>query len=175
VPGEEDRLLGVAAEAAHDDQVDPVGGGGAIHPVEGEGDVGAHRLALAVRERAVVAAARRDARRARPRRELGCGVGLDRQVTAGPRPRPRNPHVGLVAHSHADAHGRERRRVRKAHVSWNDRPTVLGGPTDSGCTGEIEVGGPVEVSRVRDARLEERRLEQARVVLAHRLRGGDRR
>ena len=58
VGGEQAGLLGVGAVAARDQQVEArlaAGRGG--HAVEGERDVGAHRLALPVGERAVVAAA----------------------------------------------------------------------------------------------------------------------
>ena len=80
--GEEDRLLGVRAEAADDEERDAVGARGALHAIEGARDVGAHALALALRERAVVAAAR--VGRLPGRRELRLGarlIGADRRAS----------------------------------------------------------------------------------------------
>ena len=59
---EEPRLLGVAAEGRGDEQRDAVGAGGGGHAVEGQRDVGAHGLALAVGERTPVLARRERAR-----------------------------------------------------------------------------------------------------------------
>src|SRR3954453_22743588 len=48
VRSEQARLLGIAAKAADNDQVDAGRGGGALHAVDRLRDVGPHRLALAV-------------------------------------------------------------------------------------------------------------------------------
>ena len=71
VGGEERRLLGVGAEAGDDQQRDAVGRRCRRHAVEGGGDVGPHRLALAVGQRTRVAAAAGHRRAAASGGELG--------------------------------------------------------------------------------------------------------
>ena len=134
VPGEEDRLLGVRAEAADDQQRDAVGAGGALHAVEGAGDVGPHPLPLALGQRAVVATAR--------------GHQVARAAPAPPLRSPRSARsarlargdLEAVAHADADADGSERARVgeRDARVA---RPVGRRGPLRRGAT-EREVAPP---------------------------------
>ena len=73
---EQDRLLGVGAECAGDDEVDAVLARRRRHAVERLSDVRPHRLALPMRERPVVAAAAAEQRRtdAGGRGELGLRV-----------------------------------------------------------------------------------------------------
>jgi hypothetical protein len=79
---EQDGLLGVAAKGARDRQRNAVVRSGGGHAVEGQRDVGTHRLALAVGQGAAVAAARERRQPSPRRRQLGLGPGVDRRLRA---------------------------------------------------------------------------------------------
>ena len=123
----EDGLLRVGAEAARDHEPDAVAAGGAREPVEGARDVGAHRHALAVRERAVVAAAGGEGRRraADGRRELGLGVR--REVDRPARER----EVAGDGHAHPDR--RDRLLVGEGHAGRRRRAAVAPRDLQRGC------------------------------------------
>ena len=133
---------------------------GALHAVEGAGDVRPHALALAGRERAGVAAAR--AGELGGRRELRLGGGFD------PRRAPCVAGADLedVADGHADADRRERRAVRERHVdaarAVRARDALRRGAP------EREVLGLAHVLRARPCAVGEHRLEEARVRVVHR-------
>ena len=74
------------------EQRDAVGARGALHAVEGAGDVGAHPLALALRERAVVAAA------ARPRASPGGASSASALASIGADRAPPRADLEAVAH-----------------------------------------------------------------------------
>jgi hypothetical protein len=162
---EKHRLLGVGAKPADDDERDAVARRRRRQPVEGRGDVGTHRLALPVGQRPAVLAGPRGLRRElRRRRELG--------LRARPRgDAPAAPDLEVVADLHAHAHGRERRRVGKAHR--DPFGAVAGGGRDGGTPPEREVGAALEVRRVRVA-AEQRHLEEPLIGLVHRARSGER-
>ena len=105
VAREEHRLLGVAAEAAHHDQVDALGVGRGVHEVERRRDGRAHRLAVAVDQRARVAAAGRPAGAPAARDRGG------RHDQPGPRHRPR---ARAARDRGADGHLDRGRRPRAA-------------------------------------------------------------
>jgi hypothetical protein len=161
--GEEDRLLGVGAKGAGDEQLDAVGARGGGHAVEGLGDVGAHALALAHGQWTGVAAAAREPRHAAAGAELGLGDRAQRHAAAG------DLDAVLDPHAHADRReglrvGEAHRRVRCAVGGRDRRGGVLPG-------GEVGVLG--EVRRVR-APVDEHRLEQPEVELVHRPRARER-
>ncbi len=127
MPGEQHRLLGVAAPRARDAQRHAVGTRRGLHPVERQRDVGPHRLALADLERAAVLAGadRRVDRRGRRRRELRLGGPRDRHLVVARGDR--------IADRHTDAHGRHRVLVRERHPDV--REAVAPGRRERGTRG----------------------------------------
>ena len=111
-------LLGVRAEGAGDQQRDAVGARRALHAVERLRDVRAHRLALAQRERAVVAAAGREARRA------GGASSASRRATTARR----------------SAAGRARRRRARGPPRGSGRARTSRRPGTPTCIGLRAVG-----------------------------------
>ena len=93
VPVPQHGLLGVRAVAAVDHQRDAVGTRRRLHPVEGQRDVRPHRLALPVRQRAVIPTARGEAG-GRGRPELGLGGHVHRDACGAPGPCPPRPWRG---------------------------------------------------------------------------------
>ncbi len=161
------RLLGVGAVARGDDQPHAVRARRGLHAVERARDVGPHRLALAVGERARVAGAGR----------------LERQRVAGGRrraPRSRSRPTGtsppprgqLALHLHLHAHGRPsrrrgtRRRRRQVQAVVADR---LRAPRPAPARDTRRA----QVARVRPP-VDHRRLEQPLEVVSHRTRGRQR-
>ena len=141
---------------------------GALHAVEGARDVRPHALALALGERAVVAAAgRRRARpaaRAPPRRRAA--IGAERRAVAG-------PHLEDVAHRHADAHRRERGAVgeRHAHAPRRRSHARRAPPPRGRARGTPPCRRGAAPGRLRSAKTG---LEQPRVRVVHRPRAGER-
>jgi hypothetical protein len=167
VAAEELGLLRVGPVGARDEQRHAVLARGALHAVEGLGDVGPHRLALAVLERAVVAAAVGEGGEG-VGHELGLGVRDDRDAPA----LAAAPDLRHVAHRHADADRRER-----ALVGERDRrlPRAVGARDRRGRrprTGQVL--GPRQVAWVGSAG-DHGGLEQPRVVLVHSAGAGERR
>ena len=164
--GEQRGLLGVGAERAGDQERDAVLACRALETIERLRDVRTHRLALAVGERAVIAAA--------------LGVGVDargRQLRLGHHADRDPPPLGVALDLHdfpdADADPHRRDRVR---VGEPDRHGVGAvGVTDPlgrllRC-GEVCLAG--DVPRVGNT-ADHRRLEQPRVRLVHGARPGER-
>ena len=164
--GVEDRLLGVRAEAADDEERDAVGARGALHAIEGARDVGAHALALALRERAVVAASR--VGRLPRRRELRLGARRDRR---GPSRLP-GPDLEAVTHRHPHPRRRERVRVGERHA----RVARAVGLRDAvrRRASEREVRRLRQMARAGPGAVGVDRLEQPRVRVVHRPRAGQR-
>jgi hypothetical protein len=158
VRGEQRRLLGVAAKAAVDHQIDTVGRGGRRHAVERCRDVGAHRLALAVGERAGVFTGGGRADGSCPTRwhELGFGRHSRRQRC----PRERD----LIAHGHTDP---QRRQRVTGKADLDVVGTVPLSRRDGDAPADRDVLGALEVTRVR-APVDHRRREHARIHLVQR-------
>ncbi len=158
-------LLGVGAIAGRDDQPGPVSARGRRKPVERPRHVRAHRLALPVGERPVVAAAGRLERSAfaQRRHDLRHGDCLDGDRIA--------THGHLPAHHHLHARGGKLVPAGKGHVGRLEACPV--------CPADRERRGPrprqvvrlAQVIRVR-ATVDRRRLEQPLEVVLHRPRGG---
>jgi hypothetical protein len=165
VRGEERRLLGVGAEGRRDEQIDAVGAGGGGHAIEGQRDVRAHRLALALRERPPVLARRE-------RTRVGVGPGR-RELGLGGR---RVGNVGLGADgdrvAHDDAHA-DRRQPAAGEGDADVVRAVARGGRACRVLAEREVLGALEVAGVLDA-AEDRGLEDARVGVVHGAGGGQR-
>ncbi len=146
------------------------GGGG--HAVEGQRDVGPHRLAHPVSQRAVVAAARAEGRHpqrgAQIRRDLRGRPRPHRNRYAGPALVKSGLDPGLAAH----AHGHPRRRepaARKTHIRHADLHPIAARAPDRRPPGESEIHRQRQMPRIRQPIRQHRRLEQARIQLAHHL------
>ena len=166
MPGEQHRLLCVAAPRARDAQRHAVGTRRGLHPVERQRDVGPHRLALADLERASVLAGAdgRVDRRGRRRRELRLGGPRDRYLVVARGDR--------IADRHTDAHRRHRVLVRERHPDV--REAVAPSRRERGGPATREVLGELQVPWVR-ATGERGRLEEPVEAVVHRSRTGQRR
>jgi hypothetical protein len=167
--GEQARLLGVRAEAARDDQVQPgLAAGGRGHSVECARDVGPHGFALPVGKRTAVAAAAGLAGErfsAGSGRELGGGAGADRDPGAAASAVRPNARLATGDHRHAR---RSEGAVGEAHVGAPDSDPIATRRHHGRSAGEREVGREREMVRVRGAALEVGRLEQTRIDVGHR-------
>ena len=154
--------------------VSPASRAAARHPVEGRGDVGAHRLAAAVGERSRVAAAARRRRhpgpRARRRRGLGRRVGDD-----GNRAPTGFGRIDLAADHDL---GPDRQRlppIGKRDLDSRGSDAVDPRRRSGGVGGAGQEGGLAQVAGVDGAVFESRRGAEPAGVVAHRTRRRDRR
>jgi hypothetical protein len=174
VGGEESRLLGIGAEAADDDQGDPVGAGGGRQAVEGQRYVWPHRLSTAVSERTGVAATAGHGRHPSraEHRQLSRRARLDGHVLTPPA--VVDPHADGATGADSDTRRREA-AAGKGHVGDPKPNAVSRCCASGGGTSASQVLKCRQVTRVRQAVRQRRRLEEAEVVLAHPVRGRDRR
>jgi hypothetical protein len=160
--GEELCLLGVRAVARRDQQRQPgLAVRGRRHAIEGDGHVGTHRLALAIGERAVVAAPaglRRHPETVRAGHDLGRRAGLDLDRVP---PLAGKPHVGLLDHGDRHARGREVRPL-EGHAHAGRRHAVATGAAHRAGASARQIRGVRQVPRVRNPVGEKGGLEQPR-------------
>ena len=164
--GEQFGLFGVGAEAGDDDQGDAVAGRGGRHLVERGRDVRPHPLAVAVDERAAVAAAARD-RRAfaagarHRRRRFGFGARFDFLRRAG-------AEVELADHDRLRPHRGERGAVGEGETEAARVDFVAPPGGERGFARPVQVGRLRDVTRIGRPVGQARRREQLGEVVAHR-------